>query len=99
AYAQDFNNEFGMDPNSLASWQKLCRAIGISSIPDNLDACRRLVRRSHVNIYNLVDNRLLGKPLKRFDSVEDLASYCAGQDKYFPASHLKAGGLLRSLLR
>jgi hypothetical protein len=42
AYAEDFNNWYGRDPDCLESWQELCRAISIppNQIPECLDACQ-----------------------------------------------------------
>ena len=36
ALVAEFNHKFGTDENSLESWQKLCRYVGIQDIPDTL---------------------------------------------------------------
>ena len=39
AMVLDFNDVFGVDENDLESWQRLCRLLQVSPIPDNIDEC------------------------------------------------------------
>lgn len=41
ALVKQFNEIYGTDEDDLGKWQNLCHIVGISPIPDNLDACRR----------------------------------------------------------
>ena len=42
AMVLQFNDTFGTDANSLATWQSLCDIIKISPIPDKIKECRRV---------------------------------------------------------
>ncbi|EIN09340.1 hypothetical protein PUNSTDRAFT_134493 [Punctularia strigosozonata HHB-11173 SS5] len=101
AYTTDFCRMFGTDPTCLRSWQDLCRAIGTreEDIPHDLVTCRALIRSVHVNIFHLVDYKILGTPVKRFSSLEALASYCRKYDMFFPKKWAKDGSLLHFFLR
>ncbi len=52
----------------------------------------------HVNICDLVDAPLLGKP-KLFPTESALAEYSKRTGKIFPRSNIHSGSLLRYLLR
>lgn len=41
ALTQQFNAIYGVDENSLESWQKLCVVLNLGNIPTELDACRK----------------------------------------------------------
>lgn len=40
ALTQQFNDYYGTDVQNLASWQSLCRRLGIQPIPEELQECR-----------------------------------------------------------
>ena len=40
AMVLEFNSIYGTDVNSVASWQCLCRVLGVSSVPTTLDECK-----------------------------------------------------------
>lgn len=42
AMTNQFNDIYGTNVHSLASWQKLCQVIEIDPIPENLEACRQV---------------------------------------------------------
>ncbi|KDN35285.1 hypothetical protein RSAG8_11720, partial [Rhizoctonia solani AG-8 WAC10335] len=99
AMVQEFNSIYGTDDHSLAAWQNLCRVIKLADIPDELEACRQLVRSTHVNIVDLVDTRVTRTPVTHFPSEHALSAYTRTTGKYFPKENAYAGGLLRYLLR
>ncbi|KAK0477236.1 hypothetical protein EDD18DRAFT_1211256 [Armillaria luteobubalina] len=51
AIAQQFNDIYGADVNDLQAWQRLCGLVGDGNIPDNIAACRAVIRRVHVNMH------------------------------------------------
>jgi hypothetical protein len=59
----------------------------------------KVVRATHVNIVDLVDNNSIGGRVKIFNSEEALSRYTISTGKYFPKENAYAGGLLRFLLR
>ncbi|KAG8741842.1 hypothetical protein FRC10_002352 [Ceratobasidium sp. 414] len=99
ALVLQFNATYGTDQNDLASWQNLCRAIGIKEIPENLKACKKLVERTHVNLVDLVDMPNTNRPVQQFKSVGALSVYSKKGKKIFPRDEAKAGGILKHLLR
>ena len=40
AMVLQFNSTYGTDVNSVASWQSLCRVLGISPVPPTLEECQ-----------------------------------------------------------
>lgn len=99
ALTQQFNGIYGTEVEDLESWKGLCRAIGISPIPDELEACREVVRDTHVNIVDLVDKPNTRRRVKIFHSEEALSGYTKDTGKFFPKENAYAGGLLKYLLR
>ncbi|QRW27727.1 ABC transporter [Rhizoctonia solani] len=95
ALVQEFNAIYGTDPNSLAAWKSLCLVLNLDNIPNELQACRQLVKSVHVNIVDLVDTPVTQQPVIHFSSEETLADYTRLTGKYFPRESAYAGGLLR----
>jgi hypothetical protein len=42
AIVQAFNSTFGADDNSLASWQRICRCLGVYPVPENLHEAQQV---------------------------------------------------------
>ncbi|KAH5432425.1 hypothetical protein HBI47_093480 [Parastagonospora nodorum] len=42
------------DEDDLAAWHALCHAIGVEPLPRTCDRCEQAVRKTHVNIVDLV---------------------------------------------
>ncbi|KAI0033361.1 hypothetical protein K488DRAFT_47848 [Vararia minispora EC-137] len=100
AMVAQFAATFGTDVGSLRSWQALCEAIDIEEVPDTLTKCKKAVKRSHVNIVDLLDAAMHGERTRGFPSERALSKYTLGTpNKIFPLDRAKAGGLLRYLLR
>ncbi|KAK0211444.1 hypothetical protein IW262DRAFT_366222 [Armillaria fumosa] len=99
AIAQQFNDIYGADVNDLQAWQRLCGLVGDGNIPDNIAACRAVIRRVHVNICDLVDYPATTIPPPVFFTECALAKYSRESGKIFPRKNAYSGGLLRFLLR
>ncbi|KAG1867066.1 hypothetical protein C8R48DRAFT_704088 [Suillus tomentosus] len=99
ALVQQFNEIYGTDVNNLTSWRNLCQIVRISPIPDTLESCREVVKATHVNIVDLIDTKVTGKPVTIFYSEAKLSEYTKATGKFFPRDNAYAGGLLRYLLR
>ena len=109
-----FNGIYGTDVNSVASWQGLCRVLGILPVPPTLEECQRVsfsipliffilnllqvVTNTYVNIVDLVDARGT-RVVTKFPSEKALSIYTLETRKIFPRENAYAGGLLRALLR
>ncbi|KAF8957360.1 hypothetical protein BDZ97DRAFT_1763059 [Flammula alnicola] len=96
ALTQEFNEIYGTEINSLASWQTLCARIGISPIPTTLEECRQIVMNTHVNLVDLTTG---SGTIQIFQSVQELSQYTIENRKFFPSENAHAGDLLRYLLR
>ncbi|KAI0721858.1 hypothetical protein C8T65DRAFT_169985 [Cerioporus squamosus] len=94
-----FNRTFGTNAEDLASWQKMCEIIQIDPVPDELEACRRAVVTSYINICDLLDAPFLGTAPTRFPTEVALSTYTQAHRKFFPRSGVEAGSLLGYLLR
>ncbi|KAK0203984.1 hypothetical protein DFS33DRAFT_850103 [Desarmillaria ectypa] len=99
AIAQQFNDIYGADVKDLQAWQRLCGLVGDGNIPDSIEACRAVIRRVHVNIWDLVDYPATTVPPPVFFTEDALAEYSRGSYKIFPKKNAYAGGLLKFLLR
>ncbi|KAH7883439.1 hypothetical protein F5I97DRAFT_1815278 [Phlebopus sp. FC_14] len=99
ALVQQFNAMYGTDGSDLGAWQNLCAVIGAEPVPEGLEACRRVVWDAHVNIVDLVDTARTGKPVRIFNSLDELARYTKRTDMFFPKENAYQGGLLKELLR
>ena len=42
AIVQAFNSTFGAEANSLASWQRICRCLGLYPVPENLHEAQQV---------------------------------------------------------
>ncbi|CAE6509048.1 unnamed protein product [Rhizoctonia solani] len=98
ALTQDFNEMYGVDEDDLGAWQRLCGAL-VTEIPDEIEACRKIVQSRFINIVDLVDTRITENPVLQFKSEAELSSYTKTTGKYFPHDNEHAGGLLKFLLR
>ncbi|CAG1989562.1 unnamed protein product [Fusarium graminearum] len=57
------------------------------------------VRRTHINLVDLVETKNTGLPVEVFETVEQLQAYTIHNGKFFPKKNAYKGGLLRFLLR
>ncbi|KDN35281.1 hypothetical protein RSAG8_11716, partial [Rhizoctonia solani AG-8 WAC10335] len=94
-----FNAIYGTDENSLVAWQNLCIVLNLGDVPEELNACRNLVRSMYVNIIDLLEVPITLEFVHHFKSEEMLSRYTKGTGKYFPLNNAYAGGLLKFLLR
>ncbi|KAG8707084.1 hypothetical protein FRC08_000711 [Ceratobasidium sp. 394] len=99
ALTRQFNDIYGTDERSLEAWKKLCVVLQLWNIPDELHACRELVRSTYVNIVDVVDTSVTKIRVRHFESEMELSEYTTRTGKYFPKENAYAGGLLKFLLR
>ncbi|KAI9455823.1 hypothetical protein HD554DRAFT_2178320 [Boletus coccyginus] len=99
ALVQQFNFLYGVDTNDLAAWHNLCKVVGIEPPPDSIDECRKLIWDAHVNIVDLIEAVRLGRPVRQFHTLDELAAYTKRTDRFFPKENAYQGGLLKELLR
>ncbi|THH29410.1 hypothetical protein EUX98_g4783 [Antrodiella citrinella] len=99
AIAEQFNAYYGVDVNSDRAWREICAVLQIYPVPESMTKRKKAVKRLHVNIYDYIEAKRLGEPVKKFKSVGALAGYSYAEEKIFPLAHAKAGGLLKYLLK
>ncbi|KAH8155789.1 uncharacterized protein LAJ45_00801 [Morchella importuna] len=101
AMIDEFNATYGTDNNDLESWKNLCRVVRVDPVPETITQCRKAVRRTHVNLVDLIDHdvRNGGGQVKKFKTLRQLREYTHETEKYFPKNPAKAGGILKALLR
>ncbi|KAF7931633.1 uncharacterized protein EAE98_004369 [Botrytis deweyae] len=88
-----FGNE-----TELANWQRLCVDVGLEEIPTSITKCRKALGKVWVNIFDFLDAKAEGKPVKRYPSERKLATYTLNTGKIYPKSKAKEGGPARVLL-
>ncbi|KAI4093383.1 MAG: hypothetical protein LQ344_002971 [Seirophora lacunosa] len=85
--------------NKLAAWQGLCAELGLSANIPSIVKCKKALRRVHVNILDLIDDRRAGRQIETFDSAQALADYTNEHKRYFPLEDAKADSLIKILLK
>ncbi|KAF9461439.1 hypothetical protein BDZ94DRAFT_1263681 [Collybia nuda] len=95
---QKFYATYGKDEEVLNAWHALCRKIGISPPPDTIEGCKERVKKTYVNLIDLV-NTPDSMTVMTFPSELALSEYSKEHDKIFPKNRAHAEGLLRYLLR
>ncbi|KAI9645466.1 hypothetical protein NHQ30_006205 [Ciborinia camelliae] len=88
-----FGNE-----TQLANWQRLCIDVGMEEIPTSITQCRKALGKVWVNIFDFLDAKAEGKPVKRYKSEQKLATYTINSGKIYPKKQAKQGGPARVLL-
>ncbi|CCD46283.1 hypothetical protein ACHAPC_004507 [Botrytis cinerea] len=92
-WADYFGNE-----TQLANWQRLCVDVGMEEIPTSITKCRKALGKVWVNIYDFLDAKAEGKPVKKYSSERELAKYTMKSGKIYPKIKAKEGGPVRALL-
>ncbi|TGO61833.1 hypothetical protein BCON_0024g00340 [Botryotinia convoluta] len=92
-WADYFGNE-----TELANWQRLCVDVGLEEIPTSITKCRKALGKVWVNIFDFLDAKAEGKPVKRYQSERKLAKYTLESGRIYPKSKAKEGGPARALL-
>ncbi|KAJ2925073.1 hypothetical protein H1R20_g12026, partial [Candolleomyces eurysporus] len=98
ALVMEFNKNYGTNANDLKSWQKLCAAVRMDPIPNNLAEAKKAMLGVHVN---LVDLTCVANPsgIRLFPTEKALTEYTLRTQKIFPMGNVYCGALLRELLR
>lgn len=89
--------------NDLTAWHALCRAIGVERLPTTCEQCEEAVRRTHVNIVDLIEWGRSGseEKVETFRDVAGLRAYTKETGKIFRNTFDQESGnvALRHLLR
>ncbi|EPE07507.1 zinc finger protein 135-like protein [Ophiostoma piceae UAMH 11346] len=76
------------DTSDIHAWHHLCEAVGISDPPPAIQECKKIVKKTHVNIVDLIDWGRAGspasRPVKIFKNVFGLSAYTRESAKIFP---------------
>ncbi|KAK7428819.1 hypothetical protein QQZ08_004589 [Neonectria magnoliae] len=91
------------EEHDLTAWHALCRAIGIEPLPKTCEQCEEVVRRTHVNIVDLIEwgRSDRSERVQVFGDVAELRAYTKETNKVFHNTLDQDGGniVLRHLLR
>ncbi|TFB00054.1 hypothetical protein CCMA1212_008155 [Trichoderma ghanense] len=107
ALAKEVELYFG-DVDDITAWKTVCRAVGCEDPPDQISQCKAILKKTHVNIVDLVDwakkgGEESGRKVKVFASVAQLRNYTHQTGKIFRRSQTRdANGrnvVLKFLLR
>ncbi|KAL8967310.1 MAG: hypothetical protein Q9197_005500 [Variospora fuerteventurae] len=85
--------------NKLAGWQGLCAELGLSHNIPSIKQCRKALKRVHVNILDLIDDRRAGRQIERYSSARALADYTNEHKRYFPLDDTQGESLIKILLK
>ncbi|KAF8626945.1 hypothetical protein AX15_004623 [Amanita polypyramis BW_CC] len=99
AMGMQFADYYGSDVDDINAWQALCIALRVDPVPDTASECKQIVKSTHVNLVDFINNRVTGEPVRIFKRVENLRTYTKNEKKYFPKEAAKESGVLAYLLR
>jgi len=99
ALVHQFNSIYGTNVNDMESWRKLCLALEISPLPNDVVEARKTVKGLFVNLVDLTDMERTGETVEKFSSLQDLQDYTIRMGRFFPRESAYAGGVLKYLLR
>ncbi|KFY74523.1 hypothetical protein V499_05456 [Pseudogymnoascus sp. VKM F-103] len=89
--------------SDLTAWHALCRAIGVKPLPKTCEQCEQAVRKTQVNIVDLIEWGRSGSKgrVRTFRDVEELRAYTKETGKIFHNMFAKESSnvVLRHLLR
>lgn len=63
------------------------------------DSVSKALKKSHVNIVDLIDCRRTGTPVQTFPTFAALRNYTVNTGKVFPKKAAKQDGFIKALLR
>ncbi|KAJ7767873.1 hypothetical protein DFH07DRAFT_915484 [Mycena maculata] len=95
---EEFSHQFGRDENRLAGWQAMCVLVRVEEVPDSIKQCKQALHNVWVNIYDLIDAKRTGRPVKRHPSLVALRKYTMIHKKIFPKHAAKQNRFLKVLL-
>jgi len=67
-------------------------------VPDSIKKCKEVLRSIWVNIYDLIDAKRTGQPVKKHATVDALRKYSKKSKKIFPKKAAKENRFLKVLL-
>ncbi|KAF7367751.1 hypothetical protein MSAN_00839100 [Mycena sanguinolenta] len=95
---EEFAHHFGRDENRLAGWQAMCATVGVKEVPESIKQCKQVLRTTWINIFDLLDAKRTGRPVKKHASAKALREYTKREDKIFPKKDAKKNRFLKAWL-
>ncbi|KAJ6505546.1 hypothetical protein C8R45DRAFT_861220 [Mycena sanguinolenta] len=95
---EEFAHHFGRDENRLAGWQAMCATVGVKEVPESIKQCKLLLRTTWINIFDLLDAKRTGRPVKKHASAKALREYTKQTGKIFPKKEAKSNQFLKAWL-
>ncbi|KAJ7791758.1 hypothetical protein B0H14DRAFT_2934339 [Mycena olivaceomarginata] len=94
----EFSHHFGRDDNRLSGWQAMCATARVEA-PDSIKQCKQVLRTTvWINIFDLMDAKRTGRPVKKHASANALRAYTRRTKKIFPKKAAKDNQFLKVLL-
>ncbi|KAF7300037.1 hypothetical protein MKEN_01326500 [Mycena kentingensis (nom. inval.)] len=98
----EFERYFGANEPDLAAWQAMLAFCGVEQkvVPDSVTKCKAMLNgQIFVNIYDLLDAKRTGEPVKRHHSRNALRVYILqSKARVFPKARAKKNAFLKVLL-
>ncbi|KAL8906657.1 MAG: hypothetical protein Q9171_006180 [Xanthocarpia ochracea] len=95
-----------IENGKLAGWQALCQELGISGNLPSITQCKKVkkadniaLKRVHVNLCDLIDDRRAHRVPHTFRSARNLVEYTRAHKRYFPLEVAKEDSLKKILLK
>ncbi|KAF8139350.1 hypothetical protein K438DRAFT_1692842 [Mycena galopus ATCC 62051] len=92
---EEFDHHFGRDDNRLAGWQALCATVGVGETPGSIKQCKAVLHNVWINIFDLLDAKRTGKPVKTHKSAQALRVYSIKRKLIFPKKAAKENRFLK----
>ncbi|KAF9043194.1 hypothetical protein BJ165DRAFT_1545322 [Panaeolus papilionaceus] len=94
-----FNHVYGRRIDDYTAWDTLCTRISVKRVPSTIEECKKIVKRTHVNLVDLTQATKPHSRVQVFHSEEELREYTISSRKFFPHRNVYAGDVLKYLLR
>ncbi|KAJ7926793.1 hypothetical protein B0H13DRAFT_1599308 [Mycena leptocephala] len=95
---EEFTHHFGREENRLGGWQAMCILVGAKDVPESINQCKKILRRTWINIFDLIDAKRTGKPVRKHTTEDALRDYIIRTGKVFPKKTAKDNRFLKVLL-
>ncbi|CAD0089739.1 unnamed protein product [Aureobasidium vineae] len=83
--------------DQLGRLQHLCVELGIEPL-DTINKCKKVLKKTHVNLVDLMNAHRTGKKVGKFDTYKQLRTYTLESGKIYPKKYAK-GDVVKVLLR
>ncbi|KAJ5091107.1 hypothetical protein NUU61_005977 [Penicillium alfredii] len=95
----EYDRLIGIRVTSLATWQQICKKLGLKGLFTSITKCKKALCRVHVNLVDLLDCWEGEQGPQIFRTLSALRNYTKRTNRFFNKKAAKQDPVLRILLR